>query len=281
MNLSHEMIDDDNLTQLYFSTVDASNALLVAHWHNHLEVIYLTSGKMTAYINETSYELNPQDILIINPRDIHYTHAHGDCHYHLLQIPPIHLERISPDWKLLHFSEYIPSSAEIDSLNPKICNIFAELIQLDAQKEKGHHLMILIKLYEFLHLIYTRNSTILSAQSRNRTKRDFLRIEQSMQYVRKNYKRTISLTEIAAHLSVTPEYFCRLFKKYTGQTFFTYLAQIRLMHFYHELLQTDESITFLLENNGISNYKQFMHMFKEAYGTTPHKLRMQAQNKDL
>lgn len=99
-----------------------------------------------------------------------------------------------------------------------------------------------------------------------------------MQYVRKHYREQLSLNEVAAQLSITPEHFCRLFKKYTGQTFFTYVSQVRLLRFHQELIQTDESITFLLEKNGITNYKQFMRIFKEAYGTTPHRLRMKQKN---
>lgn len=281
MYYEHETIHDDNLTQVYFSSVENSNILVPAHWHRHLEILYLTEGKMTAYINDTSYELLPSDILIVNPQDIHYTHARKDCHYYLLQIPSVHLEHISMDWKLLHFSEYLPRHSAPDSLNFRLCGIFRAFIELEQKKEKGWHLLFLTRLYHFLYLLYTEGSSFLSVQNKNRTERDFLRIEQSMQYVRRHYREPISLHEIAAQLSVTPEYFCRLFKKYTGQTFFTYVAQVRLLRFYQELIQTDESITFLLEKNGITNYKQFMRMFKETYGTTPHKLRIQKKQRSI
>lgn len=278
MHCEHETIHDDGLTQVYFSSIENFDILVPAHWHQHLEILYLAKGKMTAYINETSYELLPSDILIVNPQDIHYTHALGDCHYYLLQIPSIHLERISTDWKLLHFSEYLPHDSSPDSLNLRLCEIFHEFIDLDRNRDKGWHLLFFTRLYYFLYLLYTRGSSLLSVQNKKRTERDFLRIEQSMQYVRRHYREQISLNQIAAQLCVTPEYFCRLFKKYTGQTFFTYVSQVRLMRFYQELIQTDESITFLMEKNGITNYKQFMRMFKETYGTTPHKLRMKQKN---
>ena len=60
----HEIISDDGLMQLYFTQVDASNELLPAHWHEHLEMICMQHGAMTAYINETSYELQQGDILV-------------------------------------------------------------------------------------------------------------------------------------------------------------------------------------------------------------------------
>ena len=132
MYYEHETIHDDRLTQLYFSSVEYSNILIPAHWHQHLEVLYLTEGRMTAYINETSYELFPSDILIVNPQDIHYTHALQNCHYYLLQIPFTHLERISMDWKLLHFSEYLPHHSSPDSLNFQLSEISIQTWKRDV-----------------------------------------------------------------------------------------------------------------------------------------------------
>lgn len=273
MYYEHETIHDDELVQVYFSFSKNSYTPIPPHWHQHLEILYLAEGKMTAHINETSYELVASDILIINPQDIHRTQTSEYCHYYLLQIPATHLERISLNWKLLHFGEYLPRQTSPDSLNFQLGEIFREFIALHEKKETGWNLLFLARLYHFLYLLYQKDCSLLSPQNKNRTERDFLRIEQSMQYVRKHYQEPISLNEIAAHLSLTPEYFCRLFKKYTGQTFLTYVAQVRLLRFYQGLIQTDESITFLLERNGITNYKQFMRMFKDAYGTTPHRLR--------
>ena len=263
----HETIRDDKLTQLYFSAVKATNDLLPAHWHQHLEILYLARGKMTAYINETSYHLLSGDMLVVNPRDIHYTHVHGDCLYYLLQIPFTHLERISPDWKLIHFEEYLPSAT-----SGGLKDVFRRLIVIDEEKQKGYTLLFLIQLYELLYLLYTEHATMVSVQNKNRTERDFSRIEQSMRYVKENYSRSFSLNDIASELSLSPEYFCRLFKKYTGQTFFTYVNQVRFLHFYEALLSSDESITFLLDKCGITNYKSFLQEFKKAYGTTPHKI---------
>lgn len=274
MYFEHETITDDALTQLYFTPVIADNQLLPAHWHNHMEILYIVKGTLTANINEASYQLTLGDLLIINPKDIHYTHAHTDCHYYLLQIPAIHLARMSSDWQLLHFLEYIPSSAQTNTLHEKLSTVIDELIRINRNQEKGYQLLFLIQIYQFLYLIYTNASTQINEQNKSRNERDFKRIEESMQFVKKNYSRQFALSEVASSLSLSTEYFCRLFKKYTGQSFFTYVNQICLLRFYQDLLHTQESINFLMDKNGIVNYKGFMKMFKEAYGTTPHRLRM-------
>ena len=63
------------------------------------------------------------------------------------------------------------------------------------------------------------------------------------------------------------------FRKYTGQTFLAYVNQIRMEHFHTDLLETDKNITFLLDKNGITNYKGFLRKFKEAYGESPKEVR--------
>ena len=50
------------------------------------------------------------------------------------------------------------------------------------------------------------------------------------------------------------------FRKYTGQTFLAYVNQIRMEHFHTDLLETDKNITFLLDKNGITNYKGFLRI---------------------
>lgn len=273
MRGEHENIWDDKRTLVHFRRVLGSNELLPAHWHNHLEIIYITSGTMEAYINEVVYELNSGDIVLVNPQDIHYTHVHGSCEYYLLQIPAVHLERIREDWKLLHFREYLPCTGKTRLLNQHLTDILKEWDALERQREEGSHLLILVQLYQFLHLLYTEASDMVSRESKNRTERDFQRMEQIMEYVKIHYRQPISLAEAAGHLSLSTEYFCRLFKKYTGQTFLEYVSQVRMSRFYEDLLQTDDSITFLLDKHGITNYKTFMKAFKTAYGNTPYKLR--------
>lgn len=273
MNLRHENILDDQLTQLYFSTIDASHQLIPVHWHYHMEIVIPIEGKMIGYINNNCYQLQPYDILVVNPQSIHYTDTPGNSRYHLLQIPAAHLDRMSPNRKLLHFSEYIPYNSQPDSLNAQLCECFNRLNQINETQDEGSSLLFLSELYRILYLLYTQNSTVMSVQSLNRTQQDFNRMEQVMQYVASNYDKPILLNDMADLLSVSPEYFCRLFKKNTGQTFFTYLNQVRLLHFHHDLLTTNDSITYLMEKNGITNYNAFLRSFKEAYGTTPHRLR--------
>ena len=111
MRAEYENVLDDHLGQIHFTYVNTWDELLPAHWHEHLEIIYVLGGEITASINDVSYELKKGDIFLVNSNDIHYTHTHEDARYYLLQIPPVHLERISAKWEGLKFQEFIRSKS--------------------------------------------------------------------------------------------------------------------------------------------------------------------------
>ena len=111
MRAEYENVLDDHLGKIHFTYVNTWDELLPAHWHEHLEIIYVLGGEITASINDVSYELKKGDIFLVNSNDIHYTHTHEDARYYLLQIPPVHLERISAKWEGLKFQEFIRSKS--------------------------------------------------------------------------------------------------------------------------------------------------------------------------
>ena len=127
MRVEYENVLDDHLGKLHFTFVTTIDQLLPAHWHEHLEILSVTAGRITASINDISYELGRGDVFLVNSNDIHYTYTHEDARYYLLQIPPIHLERISARWEGLKFQEFIPGSEEEDSLNFQLGKFFRRL----------------------------------------------------------------------------------------------------------------------------------------------------------
>lgn len=268
----HEIINDDTRLQLYFFPVAANNDYSPLHWHGHLEILFILSGYMTAYVNDKKYILKKDDMLVVSPKELHSTKAFGKVNYILLQIPYDYLARVLDHVSLIQFQAYFPSIT-MTSSQKHLQSCLLKLLKDFTEKEDGYLLHFSSVVYEFLYILYKYHSKKIPLKAKEKENRNFERIEETIQYVKTNYQREISLDEVAGLLNVSPEYFCRLFKKNTGQTFLEYLNAVRLIHFYHDLIQTDYSITDLLARNGITNYKVFIRMFKQTYGTTPNKLR--------
>ena len=83
--------------------------------------------------------------------------------------------------------------------------------------------------------------------------------------------------DAADYLCVSKEHFCRIFRKYTGQTFLKYLNCFRAARLYEDLYSSDASLASIMEKNGITNYKVFSRTFREMYGKTPRQARYECK----
>ena len=55
-----------------------------------------------------------------------------------------------------------------------------------------------------------------------------IRMDQIFQFVVGNYKNHITLNEVASIANLTPQAFCRYFKKHTGKTLISFLNEVRI-----------------------------------------------------
>ena len=107
----------------------------------------------------------------------------------------------------------------------------------------------------------------------SRLKKDLDRLNLVLNYISENYKRPISLDEIAGVAYLQTGYFCRFFKKKMGVTFLEYQNEYRLSFIYKDLINTKDHVHVILERHGFNNYKLFRRMFQEHFGCTPTKVR--------
>lgn len=95
------------------------------------------------------------------------------------------------------------------------------------------------------------------------------RLADVYKYVLDNFKDNISLSDIAGVSNLTPQSFCRLFKKRTGKSFVEYLNQIRVAAACHYLLETDWNISEVAYGSGFKTVSNFNKLFKNITGTSP------------
>lgn len=268
----HEEIKTREDIQVRFDTYRDSNHLITNHWHNSMEIVCICEGCMDVTINNSKLTLNVGDYVIINSADIHSTYCHENCLVILLQIPYQFLKKSISNYDSIRF-EGIPNSPE---KNDRVRAILMEMKDINDEKPEGYSLRFSSLLYDFLYSILCCYKVEIDTAVKIRTDKNLRRLESVMDFVKSNYASPITLDEAAASVALNPEYFCRFFKKYMGLTFLEYVNKVRLAHVYEDLMNTDLTITGILERNGCTNYKLFMKNFKSTYGCTPMQMR---QNK--
>ena len=95
-------------------------------------------------------------------------------------------------------------------------------------------------------------------------------------FIQKNYKKKISLAEIAASGAVGESKCCRLFAKYFSQSPNQYLNQYRLNKSLDLLLNTDLPITEIALCTGFSGASYYAEMFRRWMGKSPREYRNSA-----
>lgn len=99
--------------------------------------------------------------------------------------------------------------------------------------------------------------------------RDYHRINEVYEYVAKNYKEPISLSDISERMHMTTSTFCRYFKKTTKKSFLTHLNEFRAGKACELLRQTDKSISEICYESGFDSIANFNRQFKKYVGDNP------------
>ena len=272
MNTStHEIIKIQPDIQVYFLNYENTNKLIENHWHSSLEVLLVKSGRVNIQIGKTLHQLNKDDSILINSGDFHSTRCLEFSQVQLLQIPPRLLSEKDASLEHAHFA-YPQKSAPLYS---EFTHLLYELGNIYQKKEAGYALQFSSVLYNFLFLLTKHchkkiSDTEISKNDNNRN-----RLLLIMNYVKKNHAEPISLSQVSDLVSLCPEYFCRYFKKHMGLSFLSYVNEIRMNYVYADLLNTDNTITQILEKHGFTNYKLFIKIFRQKYHTTPQQFRKQ------
>ena len=273
--MHEKVITTDSLPARSFS-YSSADQLITNHWHNSLEVLYIASGKMDTGINNSVYHLKRGDLIIINSGDIHFTRCRDYAKIYVLQVPYPLLNTHIPNYDYVRFQDsdgsvVFSNPAKVDELS----RLMIQMYEITLEQKPGYTLLFSSKLYQFLFILFQRYHTDISSRTKQKSDRNLIRLEQVMNYVKSHYMQPISLEDAAQILSLNPEYFCRYFKKYMGMTFLEYVNSIRLYHIHQDLLNTNYSVSELMDRHGFTNYKLFSKMFRNTYGCPPGMFRRQ------
>ncbi|MGN0323094.1 MAG: AraC family transcriptional regulator [Oliverpabstia sp.] len=273
--MHEKVITTDSLPARSFS-YSSADQLITNHWHNSLEVLYIASGKMDTGINNSIYHLKRGDLIIINSGDIHFTRCRDYAKIYVLQVPYPLLNTHIPNYDYVRFQDsdgsvVFSDPAKVDELS----RLMIQMYEITLEQKPGYTLLFSSKLYQFLFILFQRYHTDISSRTKQKSDRNLIRLEQVMNYVKSHYTQPISLEDAAQILSLNPEYFCRYFKKYMGMTFLEYVNSIRLYHIHQDLLNTNYSVSELMDRHGFTNYKLFSKMFRNTYGCPPGMFRKQ------
>ncbi len=252
------------------------------HYHPELELVYVKGGSGKRHIGSHLSYFNDGELVLIGSNLPHQGFTDR-----LSRNESETVVQMLPNFLGEHFFN-IPEMKGIQHLferskrgiafgkNDK--ETIGKKLEEIIHKDKFSQIILLL---EILHdLSKSKDYQILNANGFTMvaSAQDNDRLNRVLNYIKENFKDSISLNEICDLVSMTEPSFCRYFKKITAKTFTQFLNEYRLVHASKLLSEKQISITEVCYESGFSNYSHFVSQFKSFTGKSPSNYRKEIQD---
>ncbi len=95
------------------------------------------------------------------------------------------------------------------------------------------------------------------------------KINKVFDHIFQNFKKEISLQEVAGIIPMSPAAFCRFFKSKTNRTLIDFVKEVRISHAAKLLLEGNHNVTEACYQSGYNNISNFNKHFKEVKKLSP------------
>ncbi len=276
LNGYHEIVNftDRPMYRLYHN-VEAED--YPPHWHSNPEIIMPIKNGYIVEIGTDRYELKENDIIFISSAAIH----------HLMAPPEGERLIFQPDFTLLTVLPELSSAMTIMSPatlitkedNPELSSQLNRLM-LEIEKEyfgktplSGANIYsMLIEMFVATARNYTGNATgfDVSHDKQLEYTEKFISV---CEYVNEHFAEDLNLDEVSNMSGFSKFHFTRLFKQFTGKTFYRYVNMKRIENAEKLLVNPSASVTEVAIHSGYSSLPAFVRMFKLIKGCTPTEFR--------
>lgn len=263
--------------------------LNIWHYHSELELVYILSSTGTRFIGDSIKTFEPGDLVLI-----------GEGLPHMWQNDPKYFEKdstLKAEAITLHFKKdfggkgfmQITELLQIQQLFEMAAQgiVFNKQTAEEAKSmmmdiHQGDGFERLITLLQLLQKLATQGDfQLLSTKgfSNLAEKNGDLRIDKVYAYTFNNFRKNITLEEVADVANLNPTAFCRFFKKHTKKNYSKFLNEIRIGYACKLLLEERLNISEVGYESGFNNLSNFNRQFKNMMALSPSQFLLRHQVK--
>ncbi len=252
------------------------------HWHGEFEINYILRGQGEFICGNERFHAKKGDVLIILPNMLHaaYPAADSDLIYQALVFHSAMLgagmgdrcaaSSIHPliGGKIRVAAMVVPGEAE----NGKEIGRAAERI-FSCTAGSIPHADLLMK-SELMRLFWLTDEESIYKEDTGVNYGEIIR--PALEFMAKNFRKNISVAELADITHLSKSYFMSCFKESAGVGAIEYLIQLRINAACEALSTTEKRISEIAFDCGYDNLSNFNRQFKKATGQTPNEYRRQS-----
>lgn len=250
------------------------------HRHHEIQITWVIKGEGTLIAGNYMQPFEPGDIFIIGANQPHLFKSDG-LYFEKNSKQQIHSLNI-----FFNHRGFITSLLEFPEMRniKKFTDLCLHGFKASEQNAKAiadamlkvQHATSAYRLAAFIELLQLmanlKDWQYLNSESFEYAISDSegLRMNDIYQYTMKHYTEDISLERIAAVAYLTPQSFCRYFKKHTQKTFVNFLNEVRINEACKRFMELDfDSIATIAYQTGFNNVVTFNRVFKNITGKSP------------
>ena len=248
------------------------------HWHSSTEIIVPIENRIMVHVKQQEYILNPGEIFVIPDGELH------DLIYIEDGVRLIFLFNLSVLQPISGFP-YLNSTFSqpvlirpTDAVYNKEMELLYRMFEDYYCQSSLRELMIFSKMINF-HVEYQENHPLLDPGMPKQYEKSIMdRLNMVFFYINQNYTEDIPLEKAAEIAGFSKYHFARVFKEFSGQTFFDYLCLQRIKSAERLLLIPEKAITDIAYQSGFGSICAFNRAFKKKNHCTPSEYRTRCTN---
>ena len=249
-----------------------------SHYHDFHKLLYFESGSVSYYVEGETYELQPDDIVLVPAGEVHRPVIHSSAPYHrlILYLSPAFFERYRQQGVALDrcFSSCSGRGSHVlrfGSLRQsRIYPVLRELIREGraggvnkvAPEAELYRTSVLLQLLLLLDGLSGGDFSFPSASGSNP---QVIRI---LSYINSHLSEALSVDAVADACYLNRSYLMHLFRRETGYTLGAYITEKRLFAA-RTLIRSGVPVTDAALASGFSGYTSFYRAYRKKFGSTP------------
>lgn len=250
--------------KIYNHYLEGENIYTYLHWHRNIEFNITSQGRIRRTEGNTTVDSYPGDWSVINSGALHsntFVDIHDTFAGTTLQISKSFVD----SWLGEDVHLKVPESQGARRLISQELYKFAAL---EKQSDR-YGLEAMELLYHFMILLKDYCIDVNYHPEKNMKKSENI-IKEIINYIDEKYKEPVLLGEVAEKYHYSSAHLSRIFKEFTGQTFHSYVQNVRVMNSVNQIKkEPNKKLSDVAMDNGFANIKSFIETFKKFYGYTP------------
>ena len=249
------------------------------HYHSFDKIIFFFDGKVEYTIEGKSYDLLPNDIVMVPRGDSHKVKATSDYTRLVIYLSPDYIDDFTDgDFSLRSCLEqaekqHVHVFRFKEKVEHQLVRLALELRNVLREKDQNHFGNLYQQTLLLQFLIGLNQKMENQSMHYVDTSNCHQKIVEIIHYINNHLTEDISIDNLSEIFYISKYYMMRQFKAETGYTIGNYLTQKRLF-LAREYITQGANVTEACMNAGFRDYSTFSRAYKQLFSEPPSKLKI-------